>query len=394
MSRSLLMLFAFPLLASDPIQAQIGSSPEDLPAAILTAAEPALLELLDALNNNRRYRDGLDDSSTIEAMLRGLLRGQDDPYAAVVDLTDARRLGGSDSARTGDVGLILDSDSYGRLRVAAVLPDSPAENRGVRVGDHLLRVDGINAAGMTPWELAPLLASAGRTPVRLVVQSPEEDPRELTLEPEQYEVRTVTLRIGRRRFGRWQDAPEGNWAWLSVHAYLGETTENEWTAAIREIWASPSVEGIVLDLRDNGGGDNRGIRTLGDFFMPGDELVRFRSLFGDEGWEQVVYNNAIPRARLIAYPVVVLVNENTASLAEIVAATLQEQRQVPVFGTRTYGKGTTQSWLTIGDRFAVHLTTAIWFTPGGKSVDGVGLRPDLVVAGDALLAALSYLEHR
>jgi carboxyl-terminal processing protease len=388
------MVFTVSILTSNPLQAQVSPSPESLPEAILNAAEPAISELLEALYNNRRYRDGLDDRSTTEAMLRGILREQDDPYVAVVDLSGVPRDGGSESARTADVGLTLDTDQYGRLRVAGVLPDSPAEGRGVRVGDFVLRVDGINAAGMTPWELTPRLASAGRVAVRLVVQSPGEEPRELTLEPEKYEVQTVTLRIGSRRFGRWQDAAEGDWAWLKVHAYLGETTEMEWADAIQEIWASPSVEGIVLDLRDNGGGDNRGIRTLGDFFMPGDELVRFRSLFGDEGWEEVVYNNAIPRSRLIAYPVVVLVNEHTASLAEIVAATLQEQRRVPVFGTRTYGKGTTQSWVTIENRYAVHLTTARWFTPGGKTIDGVGVRPDLAVTGDPLIAALRYLEDR
>lgn len=388
------MVFTACVLVSAPLRAQVAPSPEDSEAAILSAAEPVLSELLEILQNNRRYRDGIDYSATVESMLAGILREQDDPYAAVVELSGIARLGDSESARTADVGLILDSDPYGRLLVASVFPDSPAENRGVRVRDYLLRIDGINTAGMTPWELAPHLALASRSPVRLVVQSPGEEPRNLTLEPGDYEVQTVTLRIGRRRFGRWQDVPEGNWAWLAVHAYLGETTEREWTDAIREIWASPSVEGIILDLRDNGGGDNGGIRTLGDFFMPGDELVRFRSLFGDEGWEEVVYNTAVPRARLIAYPVVVLVNENTASLAEMVAATLQEQRQVPVFGTRTYGKGTTQSWVTVGERYAVHLTTAEWFTPGGKSVDGVGLRPDLVVPGDPLIAALSYLEDR
>lgn len=397
-SRSLLLFLLLFAVTGQPAMPQNAPSPD----SVLEAAAPVVEELLRVLSNNRHYQDGLSEELLVEAMLHGIMESQEDSYAAILNRTTLSRPGGRHSARTPDIGLLLDSDEFGRPRVASILPGSPAADSGLMVGDRLLRVHNTNTAGMTPWELAPLLTSSEGGHVELVAEGPGEMPRELVLTPADYQVRTVSLRIGDRVLRRWRDDEEGRWAWLRVHAYLGEETKREWTEAIHRVWAAPNVEAIILDLRDNGGGDNSGIRTLGDFFPGGSPLVRFRSLFGEEGWEEVVYNDSHPRARLIAYPLVVLVNENTASLAEIVAATLQEARGVVVVGSTTFGKGTTQSWVTISEEYAVHVTTARWYTPGGRTIEGTGLVPDVPATDsrltpwvdEELLSAVRVVETR
>ena len=397
-SRSLLLFLLLSTVTGQPAIPQSAPSSD----SVLEAAAPVIEELVRVLSNNRHYQYGLSEEMLVDAMLQGIMEAQQDSYAAILNTTTLSRPGGRHSARAPDIGLLLASDDFGRPRVASILPGSPAADSGLMVGDLLLRIHNTNTAGMTPWELAPLLSSSEEGEVRLVAERPGEMPRELILSPSDYQLRTVSLRIGDRFLRRWRNDEEGRWAWLKVHAYLGEATKNEWTQAIHRIWDAPNVEAIILDLRDNGGGDNAGVRTLGDFFPAGKPLVHFRSLFGEEGWEEVVYNDAYPRARLIAYPLVVLVNENTASLAEIVAATLQETRDIVVVGSETYGKGTTQSWVTISPEYAVHLTTARWYTPGGRSIDGRGLTPDLRVqdnrltpwVDEELMAAVGVLERR
>jgi carboxyl-terminal processing protease len=397
-SRSLLLFLLLSAVTGQPAIPQSAPSSD----SVLEAAAPVIEELVRVLANNRRYQQGLSEEMLVEAMLQGIMEAQQDSYAALLNTSTLFRPGGRQSARTPDIGLLLDSDEFGRSRVASILPGSPAADSGLQVGDRLLRVHGTNTAGMTPWEIAPLLASSEEGRVSLVAERPGEMPRELVLAPSDYQVETVSLRIGDHFLWRWRDDNEGRWAWLKVHAYLGEETKEEWTEAIHRIWEAPNVEAIILDLRNNGGGDNAGIRTLGDFFPAGKPLVRFRSLFGEEGWEEVVRNDAYPRARLIAYPLVVLVNENTASLAEIVAATLQEARGIMVVGSQTYGKGTTQSWVNISEEYAIHLTTARWYTPEGRSIDGRGIVPDVPAVDsrltpwvdDELAAALRVLERR
>jgi carboxyl-terminal processing protease len=158
---------------------------------------------------------------------------------------------------------------------------------------------------------------------------------------------------------------------------------------VADIRRTPSIETLILDLRDNGGGDNSNLRILGDLLPQGKPLVSFEAVVGDSGWREQVRNAFIPRGRLISYPAAVLVNRNTASLAEIFAAALQDIRQLTVVGERTRGKGTTQTWLTVGERYAIHLTVGRWRSPAGRSVDGVGIEPDIIEAGgsDALLSA-------
>jgi len=355
------------------------------------AAQPiagAGTELVDLIRANTHYRELLDEDALELSVLRGIVDALNDPYAVVVDTRTAGPAGPDGAytedaagAESTDLGIVLSSDRYGRIIVQSVLPGSPAARADLRSGERMLRAGGVNLAGLSVWETMPLFSVPAGTEVALVREAPDGAIRRSVLTAEAWEARTVELRIGNAVFEGWRDDPAGPVAWLRVHAFLDSTPE-EWNAAIARIHGAPGVRRIVLDLRDNGGGSNACIPLIGDFLMGGDAIVRFERLLGDRGASEVVRNLRAPRSRLIAYPAVVLVNGRTASLAEIAALALRDNRAVPVVGEATYGKGTTQTWVRVGDHYAVHLTVGRWFGPSGTSVDGVGIAPDRVIADD------------
>jgi carboxyl-terminal processing protease len=398
-SRKFFALFFFLIYMTCP-----SFSDETPPAALgtlLSVDERTAIEaLLTTVSENRIYGESLNGDVLTRGILQGIISVLDDRFAAIINIPSIDTALRPESALYVDCGFSLETDAYGRLLVVSVAPNSPAA-AVIKPGDLLLQIDSMNTAGLSNWELMPHLMGPVGSRVNMVLQSEGEEPRHVSILRKEHPATAVTASIGRVKFGRWIDDAAGEWAWVKVHAYTDPLTQEQWTACIKKIWQSQNVEAIILDLRDNGGGDNSCITTLGDFFPRGEPLVQFEGLVG-EPWGETVYNTSLPCARLIAYPLVVLVNERTASLAEIVAATLQEQRDVQLVGVQTFGKGTTQTWLRLNETYAAHLTLGRWLTPEGNSIHGVGLTPDVVVADnprtrtidEQLVEAVRLLKNR
>lgn len=339
-----------------------------------------LSEALHAISASHAYRDRLSLENLLEGMLSGLVDALDDRNAAFVDAHALLPAGESARRAAGESGIVLDTDEYGRLVVASVLRDSPAERGGVEPGDRLLRIGDENVTGMSAWQALALLAQRAPGQISLTVASEAESPREITLEPRRFTTRAVTVRFGTVRRGRWRNSDAGTIAWITIHAFVDAILNEQWNHVVQEVYAHDTVRSIILDLRDNGGGDNASLSVLADFLPPGAPMVTFQARYGEEGWDQHVRNGFIPRSRLLSYPVALIVNRRTASLAEIFVAALRDVRRAPVIGERTYGKGTTQTWLSVGSRYALHLTVGAWLSPSGIAYDGVGIEPDVAVA--------------
>ncbi len=409
---SFLIFLLVSLVSLDLVYAQTSSVKEEVPTEE-TEGDPfdlsrssAIQKLLDTISSNRLYKMTVSQEDIEKAVLQGIVSSLDDPYASILHIDN--REDGSSSAKTetSDMGLILGEDEFDRTVVVSVLPGSPSEEAGIVPGDKVLRICGENVSRSNSWQALSLLRGDG---LKVVVENPEKGLRTLTLHQHAYTITTVELRIGslcssflrpNRLF--WKDDPEGAIAWIKVHSFLGDRTKEEWSEMIAAVRASDSVGRIVLDLRDNGGGDNSCISLLGDFFLPGETLVRFESLMGMRSWTQHIRNSVTRRSRLISYPIVVLVNNRTASLSEIAAAALRDNRRVPLVGQTTFGKGTTQTWIRTDDHFAAHLTTGRWLSPCGYSVEGKGLVPDVTVVDskekpdrdEQLIEAVLLLESR
>lgn len=359
-------------------------------------------DLFSVIAGHREIRRRVETEELIAGMLRGLVGATGDAYASVLRIEGGRSESISRGSAVADAGILLSIDRYGRLTVGQVISDSSAVSAGIARGDRILRIGDTNATGYTSWQALPLLSFGGERPLDLVVESPGGRPRRATVRPDRYIPDTIQLRIGGLRFGKWRDDLGGSWAWIRVEAFLAPFTLDEWEQTVAAVRKARSVRAVVLDLRGNSGGDNGCISALGDFFPTGETLVSFESMIDGTSPRETVRNTGTPRSRLMTYPVAVLVDERTASLAEVFAAALRDGRNVPLVGTNTFGKGTTQSWFTLCDRFAVHLTLAKWYTPTGRCVDGVGLEPDVVVTNrpgirdvdEQLVAGVRILKER
>ena len=346
--------------------------------------------LINVIKKNRLYRNSFTENTIQEAVLKAIVASLDDPYAAVVDTHRQRETASSTRTDTTELGLLIGEDAYSRPVIESILPGSPADEAGIKAGEKVLRIGTEDVSGCSSWEVMALLSgeqTAHEKQIKMVVESSRGQPRHITLRCSHYEIKTVELRIGglrqlQRRPHRtvWKDDPKGEIAWIKVHTFLQSRTHDEWDRMVEKINNSHSVRRIVFDLRDNGGGDNSCIRVLGDFFLGGETLVTFECLAGNKPWSQHIRNTSTPQSRLICYPAVVLVNGRTASLAEIAAAALRDNRSVPLVGEKTFGKGTTQTWIKAGNRFAVHLTMGRWLSPHGYSIEGKGLVPDVTVS--------------
>lgn len=338
-----------------------------------------LAEALEAVAASHAYRDRVPYDTLMHEMLAGIVNALDDRYAALAEAVTTGSRDGAAGGAAGETGLVLDNDEYGRLVVASLLSESPAEAAGVRPGDQVLRIAGTNALGLGAWEAMTLLASGSAGSVALVVASGSGNPRELLLPKPERPPRAVTVRIGSIRGGRWRDRSDGDVAWITIHAFIDVVLADQWDDVVRRVYAHPSVRSIILDLRDNGGGENASLSVLADFLPADAPMVTFEARFGSDGWEEHVRNGFTPRSRLLSFPVAVVVNNRTASLAEIFVAALRDVRDAPVVGERTYGKATTQTWLSVGERYALHLTVGRWRSPSGISYDQTGIEPDVAV---------------
>lgn len=334
--------------------------------------------LVEILSSHRLYKDSMNEKEFLYSVLSGMVRSLDHKHAGVLKQYQYPWHFTSAASEQSDSGMILGTDDYGRFVVSSVLPGSPAETARINKGDLLLRIGNVNTSGASLWELMPLLNARKGASILLFLETPGEEPRESILKIDSYQVETVTLKRGRLVRGKWKDDEEGPVAWIKIHSFLGENTLDEWDRTVEVIQNSSTVRRLIIDLRDNGGGDNSCIRLLGDFFRSSDVLVRFEYLLGEGAREEVVLNSMSPRSRLMTYPAVVLINENTASMAEISAMALRDNRSVLLVGETSYGKGTTQTWLNLAEDFAIHLTLGKWYSPKGTSVEGIGIEPDFI----------------
>jgi carboxyl-terminal processing protease len=299
-----------------------------------------------------------------DELSRGAIRGmlevlkENDDYALFYDREGFRSFQELSAGSFSGIGVYLDQ-SEEELQVLSVLPGTPAEKEGVKPGDVLYSIDGDLVSEMTPDEAVARVKGPEGTEVSLVFERGDERV-DFEITREEIALPNLVGRVIDDDIGYIQLFGFGNGAGDELRSKVEDYLERD-------------VSGLVLDLRDNGGG----------LF---DEALDVASVFIEEG-EIVTYRDKTTGAKVYeaegdafqGIPLVVLVNERTASASEIVAAALQDRDRAQLVGETTFGKGAVQEVLQLSDSSAIKLTTATYESPDGHVIEGEGIRPDVTV---------------
>jgi carboxyl-terminal processing protease len=300
-----------------------------------------------------KYVDSLERDSIYREAVRGMLRELDDPYTVFLSGDRLARLNENTSGRYDGLGVQIDVRD-GWITVVSPLPDSPAERAGIQTGDRIVEVDGRSTEGWTDDEAQRVLRGRKGSRVTIMVERPGLE----TLLPFHLTRADIQVRAVRRA-----DLLPGQVAYLDIDVF-SEQTASELTKEIGSM-RKRGLRALILDLRRNPGGLlEQGVAVADLFLNRGQQIVSMRGRaygatrdFADE--EQQPWPDL---------PLVVLVDEGSASASEIVAGALQDHDRAVILGETTFGKGSAQSVFAMPDGGALKLTTARWFTPLGRSI--------------------------
>lgn len=309
----------------------------------------------------------LDPGQMIFGAIKGMVSSLKDPHTVFLPPDENKQTKEDLNGAFEGVGIQLDYNKDGQLVVIAPLSGLPAEKAGVRAGDLILKIEDEETSGMTIYEAVKLIRGPKGTQVKLTLLHPKEnEPYELTLTRTTVVVPSVEVKF-----------LENNLAHLKLSRF-GDRTNEEWNKAVVEILErSPKIAGIIFDLRNNPGGYLDGSVFIASEFIGGGTVVQQESAKG--------IKKAFPvnrKGSLLTQKLVILVNQGSASASEIVAGALQDFKRAQLVGEKTFGKGTIQEAQELSGGSGLHITTARWLLPSGKSIDKSGVIPDIDIKDD------------
>ncbi len=312
------------------------------------------------------YVTDIDDREAIEAALQGMLTSLD-PHSSYMNAEDFRDMQVQTRGEYGGLGIEVTSEE-GVVRVVSPIDGTPAARAGVQAGDYITAVDGESIVGLSVSDAVNRIKGQAGSNVTITIAREGVDPFDVTMTREIINVRAVSARM------------EGADIGVIRISTFNERTGDMLAEAIRTVRrdGGTRLRGIVLDLRNNPGGLLDQAITVSDAFLDGGEVVSTRG----RQPEDVQRYNARRGDDLAGVPIVVLINGASASAAEIVAGALQDRNRALIVGTTSFGKGSVQTVIPLdgGRDGALRLTTARYYTPAGRSIQGAGIDPDMEVA--------------
>src|SRR6056297_3147885 len=312
-----------------------------------------------------QYVEDVDTSELIEAAINGMLTSLD-PHSSYLSPDDAKNMQVQTRGEFGGLGIEVTQED-GFVKVVSPMDGTPADQAGVEAGDFITHVDGESLLGLTLNEAVDMMRGpVGSEIVITLVREGTPEPFDVSIIRD-----TITLTAVRARTER--DAVV-----LRVTTFNDQTSPNLKSGLEEQIEAlggMDKVSGIVLDLRNNPGGLLTEAIKVSDAFLEEGEIVSTRGRNVQDG-ERF---NATPGDLADGKPIVVLINGGSASASEIVAGALQDHRRAIVVGTKSFGKGSVQTVMPLRGNGAMRLTTARYYTPSGRSIQALGVSPDVVV---------------
>ena len=333
-------------------------------------------EVFGAIKSN--YVEPVADKKLISEAINGMLTGLD-PHSAYLDNDAYRELQVGTQGEFGGLGIEVGMED-GFVKVVSPIEDTPAFRAGIKSGDLIIKLDETPVKGMSLNDAVKRMRGKPKTPIKLtVLRKGETKPLEFTLERDVIKVQSVKSKV-----------IEPGYGYLRVVQFQERSGENV-VRHINTLYKDGQLKGLVLDLRNDPGGLLNGAVGISAAFLPPKSIVVTTDGRTEDAKRKYVastedylrgssedYLKALPAA-IKTVPMVVLVNGGSASASEIVAGALQDHKRALIMGTQTFGKGSVQTIMPLGNNTAIKLTTARYYTPSGRSIQAKGITPDIIV---------------
>ena len=332
---------------------------QDIPAARLIDTAIAGVHKLDPKPHSRKSRE------LVEAGLDSMV-GELDPHSTYLNPDELHEMRVSMQGEFGGLGMHI-SGEEGLVRIVAPMENTPAARAGLKSGDMITHVDGNSLLGLSLTEAVKRMKGTPGTDVRLTIRREGVSIFDVTVTRAIIRVDTVQSRV------------EGNIGYIRVNSFTGKM-DDDVKGAIQNLYRELGLKmaGVVLDLRDNPGGLLDESVFLADLFLESGRIVSVKGR--DPRADRSYDAESVERGdRIAGLPLVVLINDGSASASEIVAGALQDHRRATVMGTRSFGKGTVQTIMPLPLEGAVKFTTAIYHLPSGRAIQGQGIEPDIAI---------------
>lgn len=324
----------------------------------------------------RYYIESIKDDTIFENAMRGMVSSLD-PHSSYLDEDDLKDLQTATTGKFGGIGVEIVPES-GYIKVISPLDDTPAYKAGIKAGDLIIRIDNRLIKEMTMREAINLIRGKRGSHVALtILRKGEKKPLKILVMRDVIKVQTIKTKLLAKGYG-----------YIRI-AFFQTPAKTDLENAIKSLekQSGGKLNGLVLDLRNNPGGLLDAAIDVADSFLDLNHLKKYNGLL-------VYTKGRIPKADIQAkatagdlihdVPMVVLINEGSASASEIVAGALQDYKRAIIMGTRSFGKGSVQTVFPIDNKTALKLTTALYYTPSGRSIQAMGIVPDVIVSNLAV----------
>lgn len=340
----------------------------DVKAAKSTDNEANTYELLNLFGEvmeraKLSYVEEVTDKKLIESAINGMLTALD-PHSSYLDAESFNYMSEQTKGKFGGLGIEVTMDN-GLVKVVSPIDDTPAAKAGMKAGDYITHIDGETVVGMNLNEAVSKLRGKIGTKVKLSIRRVNAKPIELTLKRQEIKIQSVKSEI-----------KEDAISYIRISSFTEDIDK-----AIEEAVAKAQKQlknkflGIVIDVRNNPGGLLDQAVAVSDLFLEKGEIVSTRSRHESDTDKFMATEGDIAKG----LPIVVIINEGSASASEILAGALQDHHRAIILGEKSFGKGSVQTVIPLRDFGAMRLTTARYYTPSGRSIQAKGIEPDIEV---------------
>lgn len=300
-----------------------------------------------------------NDAQLFDGAATGLVKALDDPYSVYLDQQSFQDISYVTEGFFGGIGVVV-GKKENNFVVVAPLEGTPGEKAGIKAGDKIIQVDGKKTAGMQLEEVVAMIRGAQGTEVELILADNKGDERTIRVVRSDIKIKSVASEL----------LPDSKIGYIRI-AIFNENTSGEFAQKYKEL-EQQGMRSLILDLRQNPGGILGESVRVAQYLVPKGPIVSVIDRAGRKYTEESYLEQ-------IKYPLAVLVDHGSASASEIVAGAIQDTKSGKLFGTQTFGKGSVQTVYRLPQNTGLKLTTAKYYTPSGRSINGTGITPDEIV---------------